>query len=34
VEGKVPQVFCVGDCIEPRGIREAVEDGYRVGLTL
>ena len=34
VEGKVPQLFCVGDCIEPRGIREAVEDGYRVGLTL
>lgn len=34
VEGRVPQVFCVGDCIEPRGIREAVEDGYRVGLTL
>ncbi len=34
IEGKVPQVFCVGDCIEPRGIREAVEGGYRVGLTL
>ncbi|MFQ5875679.1 MAG: FAD-dependent oxidoreductase, partial [Dehalococcoidia bacterium] len=34
VEGRVPQVFCVGDCVEPRGIREAMEDGYRVGLAL
>jgi 2,4-dienoyl-CoA reductase (NADPH2) len=34
VEGKVAQVFCVGDCVKPRGIREAVEEGYRAGLTL
>ncbi|MEE8174879.1 MAG: FAD-dependent oxidoreductase [Dehalococcoidia bacterium] len=34
IEGKVPQVFCVGDCVEPRGIREAMEDGYRVSLAL
>jgi 2,4-dienoyl-CoA reductase-like NADH-dependent reductase (Old Yellow Enzyme family)/thioredoxin reductase len=34
VEGKVAQVFCVGDCVKPRGIREAVEEGYRAGLIL
>ncbi len=34
VEGKVAQVICVGDCVEPRGIREAVETGYRAGLSL
>lgn len=34
VEGKAAQVICVGDCVEPRGIREAVEEGYRAGLAL
>ena len=34
VEGKVAQVLPVGDCVKPRGIREAVEEGYRAGLTL
>ena len=34
VEGKVAQVFSVGDCVKPRGIREAVEEGYRAGLIL
>jgi 2,4-dienoyl-CoA reductase (NADPH2) len=34
VEGKVAQVFCVGDCVKPRGIREAVDEGYRAGLAL
>ena len=34
VEGKVSQVICAGDCVEPRGIREAVEEGYRAGLTV
>jgi len=34
VEGKAAQVICVGDCVEPRGIREAVEAGYRAGLSL
>ena len=34
VEGKVAQVLPVGDCVKPRGIREAVEEGYRAGLIL
>jgi 2,4-dienoyl-CoA reductase-like NADH-dependent reductase (Old Yellow Enzyme family)/thioredoxin reductase len=34
VEGKVSHVLCVGDCVQPRGIREAVEEGYRAGLDI
>ena len=34
VEGKVAQVLPVGDCVKPRGIREAIEEGYCAGLTL
>ncbi len=34
VEGKVSKVLCVGDCVQPRGIREAVEEGCRAGLTI
>ena len=34
LQGKVAQVFSVGDCVEPRGIREAVEEGYRAGLQI
>ncbi|MCJ7655137.1 MAG: FAD-dependent oxidoreductase, partial [Dehalococcoidia bacterium] len=34
LQGKVARVFSVGDCAEPRGIREAVEEGYRAGLDI
>jgi len=34
LQGRVAQVFSVGDCVEPRGIREAVEEGYRAGLDI
>ena len=34
LQGKVAQVFLVGDCVEPRGIREAVEEGYRAGIDI
>jgi len=34
MEGKVPEVYCIGDSSEPRRIREAVNDGYRTGLSL
>lgn len=34
VEGRVAQVLCVGDCVQPRGIREAVEEGFRAGLAI
>jgi len=34
VQSKIAQVFSVGDCVEPRGIREAIEEGYRAGLDI
>jgi NADPH-dependent 2,4-dienoyl-CoA reductase/sulfur reductase-like enzyme len=32
LQDKVARIFSVGDCVEPRGIREAVEEGYRAGI--
>jgi len=32
LEGKVPEIQCIGDSVEPRRIREAINDGYRAGL--
>ncbi|MDP2719159.1 MAG: NAD(P)/FAD-dependent oxidoreductase [Dehalococcoidia bacterium] len=32
LEGKVPKVIAVGDCIRARKIMEAVEEGFRAGL--
>jgi 2,4-dienoyl-CoA reductase-like NADH-dependent reductase (Old Yellow Enzyme family)/thioredoxin reductase len=34
LQDKVARVFLVGDCSEPRGIREAVEEGYRAGIEI
>jgi len=34
LEGKVSEVFCIGDASQPQRIREAVNDGYRTGLSL
>ncbi len=34
LQGKVAQVLPVGDCAQPRSIREAVEEGYRAGLEI
>jgi len=34
LQGKAARVFSVGDCAEPRGIREAVEEGYRAGIEI
>ncbi|MFH1122124.1 MAG: FAD-dependent oxidoreductase, partial [Pseudomonadota bacterium] len=31
LEGKVPELYTVGDCIRPREIIEAVDEGARVG---
>ena len=30
LEGEVPEVYCIGDCNEPRLIIHAIADGYRV----
>ena len=34
IKGKVPEVHCIGDCVEPRTIRDAIGDGYRIGLQI
>jgi len=34
LEGKVPEVFIVGDCKEARLILDAISDGFRVGYTV
>lgn len=34
VNGKVPETHLAGDCVEPRRIREAIADGYRIGLEI
>ncbi|MDO8472894.1 MAG: FAD-dependent oxidoreductase, partial [Dehalococcoidia bacterium] len=34
LEGQVPEVHLVGDCVEPRCIADAVEEGARIGLAI
>jgi 2,4-dienoyl-CoA reductase-like NADH-dependent reductase (Old Yellow Enzyme family)/thioredoxin reductase len=34
LEGKVPEIYCIGNSSEPRRILEAVNEGYRTGLAL
>jgi len=34
LEGKVPEIYCIGDSSEPRRILEAVNEGYQTGLAL
>ena len=34
IQGKVPEIHCAGDCVAPRTIRDAIAEGYRVGLQI
>ena len=34
LEGKVPEIYTAGDCVEPRGIKEAIEEGFCAGWAL
>ena len=34
IKGKMPEVYPAGDCVEPRKIRDAIADGYRIGLEI
>jgi 2,4-dienoyl-CoA reductase (NADPH2) len=34
LEGRVAELYSVGDCVEARMIREAVEEGFRVGMEI
>ena len=30
----VPEIYLVGDCVEPRRIRDAVSEGHRIGMLI
>ena len=34
IKGRVAEVHCVGDCVAPRKIRDAIAEGYRIGLEI
>jgi 2,4-dienoyl-CoA reductase-like NADH-dependent reductase (Old Yellow Enzyme family)/thioredoxin reductase len=34
LEGKVPEIYCIGNSTQPRRILEATSEGYRTGLAL
>ncbi|HET6478259.1 MAG TPA: FAD-dependent oxidoreductase, partial [Dehalococcoidales bacterium] len=34
IKGKVAEVHCVGDCVSPGKIRDAIADGYHIGLEI
>jgi len=34
LKGKVPEIHCAGDCVAPRTIRDAIAEGYRLGLEI
>ena len=31
LKGKVPELYSVGDCVKPRLIKEAIEEGFCIG---
>jgi pyruvate/2-oxoglutarate dehydrogenase complex dihydrolipoamide dehydrogenase (E3) component len=34
LKGKVDRVVSIGDCVEPRSMMEAIEEGFRAGLDI
>ena len=34
LKDKVPEVYCIGDCVKPRGIKEAIHEGYHTARKL
>jgi NADH dehydrogenase FAD-containing subunit len=34
LDGKVPEIYCIGNSAKPRRIPEAVNEGYQAGLAL
>jgi 2,4-dienoyl-CoA reductase (NADPH2) len=34
LQGKVPEVYPIGDCVDPQTVLEAVRDGFRIGRDL
>jgi NADPH-dependent 2,4-dienoyl-CoA reductase/sulfur reductase-like enzyme len=34
IEGEMPEIYCIGDAVDPQRIREAINAGYQAGLSL
>ena len=34
LKGKAPEIHCAGDCVAPRTIRDAIAEGYCLGLEI
>ncbi|MFC1974372.1 FAD-dependent oxidoreductase, partial [Chloroflexota bacterium] len=34
LDGKAPEIYCIGDCIQPRGISEAISEAYDIARKL
>ena len=34
LEGKIPGLYKVGDCLKPQKVKQAVEDGFNAGLKI
>ncbi|MDP2951869.1 MAG: hypothetical protein Q8O76_00955, partial [Chloroflexota bacterium] len=34
LKGKVSEVYLAGDCVEPRGIREAIHEGFQIAQSI
>lgn len=34
LEGKVPEMYLIGDCVEPRRVGEATRESYKIGSIL
>lgn len=32
--GRAPEIYSVGDCVKPRTIREAIEEGFKIGMKI
>jgi 2-enoate reductase len=32
--GKVPEIYSIGDCFKPRKLKEAIEEGFDVGMRI
>jgi 2,4-dienoyl-CoA reductase (NADPH2) len=32
--GKAPEIYSVGDCVKPRTIKEAIEEGFKIGMKI
>jgi pyruvate/2-oxoglutarate dehydrogenase complex dihydrolipoamide dehydrogenase (E3) component len=34
IQEKIPEVYSIGDCVKPRMIKEAIEEGFWIGMKI